>query len=166
VALSELFGKEVIVEWAFSDPHKTYWFTIHASGILGIATNYLGAMVSWCLGLWSPAVKNQCLCTLGSKEWPNNMSSGLLSLGMWACSVAHGYWHFGGTCCVFFQVRCGCTSTRYLCTTLQCRILNDSNPDTDVRNSSQFVFHWIRNGACLVQSNVGKKFRVCLMCHV
>ena len=28
MALSELFGKEVIVEWAFADPQKTYWFLI------------------------------------------------------------------------------------------------------------------------------------------
>ena len=47
MAVSELFSKEVLVELGFQkgEGGNSYYFTIHASEILGALTNYMCTMV-------------------------------------------------------------------------------------------------------------------------
>jgi len=49
--VSELFSKEVLVELGFPERGggrgDSYYFTIHASEILGAMTNYICTMVIW-----------------------------------------------------------------------------------------------------------------------
>jgi hypothetical protein len=50
-----LFSKEVLVVLGFPEKGNSYYFTIHASEILGVMTNYIWTVVIWHLIIVEPS---------------------------------------------------------------------------------------------------------------